>query len=221
MTIGGRTFICNAVFVAAAIFATGSHAQAGFIMTIQQVGNNVVETGSGTINLSALTFIENGLDQGGVGGSIGYAAAGPYPTISNPDDVLYSGISGPTSFGSGAYLAASSGSGPVVDVYGANGTLVVPTGYVSGAALSDTSTFINTTLAGLGLTTGDYIWTWGTGATADSFQVQIGTPEPSTFGLLALAAAGLMLGCHLRRTPVVKMDAACSSPSGRISLTEL
>jgi hypothetical protein len=200
MTSIRRIFISNIAFTAAAIFASASHAHAGFIMTIQQVGSDVVETGSGTINTVALTN-EAALTSGGViyasfpFGSL--ATAGP-ATV--PAD-LYKGISGPSGFGSGAFTLANSGSGDLVSVT-ANFGIDLPIGYVSGAALSDTSTFTSNTLAGLGLTTGVYTWTWGSGATADSFELDIGqssTPEPSTFGLLALATAGLLLSSCIRR----------------------
>src|SRR6476620_6900650 len=36
-------------------------AQAGYIVTLQQVGPNVVATGSGTINLTGLTFSSDGV----------------------------------------------------------------------------------------------------------------------------------------------------------------
>jgi hypothetical protein len=65
-----RTFLANGLFVAAAMFATASHAQAGFIMTIQQVGSDVVETGSGTINLSALTDGGSATSSATNGGSV-------------------------------------------------------------------------------------------------------------------------------------------------------
>jgi hypothetical protein len=212
--------VTNAVFVTAAIFASASYAQAGFILIIQQVGSNVVATGSGTINLSALTSNSSEREYAQIISASGIFFDGS-PAISTFD--VYTGLSGPSAFGSGGYYGANSGSGDSVGI--SEGTSIfVPTGYVSGAALSDTSTYTNKTLAALHLTTGTYTWTWGTGATADTFELDIGpasTPEPSTFALLALAASGLMLGFCFRRVPVVKMDAVCSSSSGRISPTEV
>ena len=52
------------------------------------------------------------------------------------------------------------------------GILSVPTGYVSGTALSDSATYSGTTLATLGVTPGTYVWTWGTGAN-QKFTLQI------------------------------------------------
>jgi hypothetical protein len=187
-------------------------------MTFQQVGPDVVETGSGTINLSALSAGGKENDDALVYPSISVTIGGAYG-----QDKFYGSISGPSSFGSGAEVNASSSSGDLIGV-AANAAVILPHGYVSGAALSNTSTYTNETLAGLGLTTGVYTWTWGTGATADFFELDIGqssTPEPSTFPVLALTVAGLMLGCSFRCVRVVKMNAACSSLSGRISPTEL
>ena len=84
---------------------------------------------------------------------------------------LYGGLfTGPTSFGSGwlclpavAAETLSAFISFVLDGSGPNGLLVVPQGYVSGAALSDSMTFNNATFASLGVTPGTYVWTWGTG----------------------------------------------------------
>jgi PEP-CTERM motif len=68
---------------------------------------------------------------------------------------------------------------------------------VSGTYLSDTSTWNNTTLAALGVTSGTYTWTWGTGPTADSFTLEAGpVPEPATCALLGSGLLGLMFARH-------------------------
>ena len=51
---------------------------------------------------------------------------------------------------------------------------MVPTGYVSGNALSDTATWSGRTFATLGVAPGTYVWTWGTGAN-QNFTLQVGT----------------------------------------------
>ena len=102
---------------------------------------------------------------------------------------------------------ANSGSGDFVGIKcltaGPNGLLIVPQGYVSGAALSDSMTFNNATFASLGVTPGTYVWTWGTGLPNQNFTLQIGGWVPdggSTVSLLGFALLGLValrrkLGC--------------------------
>jgi hypothetical protein len=76
--------------------------------------------------------------------------------------------------------------------------LLVPQGYASGAALSDSMTFNNATFASLGVTPGTYVWTWGTGGN-QNFTLQIGSvgvpgvPDGgSTVSLLGCALLGLV-----------------------------
>jgi hypothetical protein len=75
------------------------------------------------------------------------------------------------------------------------GILVVPVGYVSGNALSNSMTFNNTTVANLGVTPGTYVWRWGTGLENQNFTLVIGgagVPDGgSTVSLLGCALLGL------------------------------
>jgi protein with PEP-CTERM/exosortase system signal len=80
----------------------------------------------------------------------------------------------------------------------------VPSGYISGTALSDSSTYDNATFASLGVTPGTYVWSWGTGLPNQNFTLIISGAEVpdggSTvsllgFGLLGLAALRRTLGC--------------------------
>jgi hypothetical protein len=98
---------------------------------------------------------------------------------------------------------ASSGSGDFVGVREQVGGIDVPTGYVSGSPLSDSSTYAGQTFASLGLTPGSYTWTWGSGPTADSFTLDIGVvPEPSTWAMLLMGFAGLASVWRKRRGPL-------------------
>ncbi len=73
------------------------------------------------------------------------------------------------------------------------------TSYTSGAALSGQSTFASQTFSSLGLTTGSYTWTWGSGANTGSAVLTIGAvPEPSTYALAAIAT-GVMAAIARRR----------------------
>jgi len=115
---------------------------------------------------------------------------------------VLTGITGPTSFGSGGVLLfADSGSGDLVGVHGNTGILVVPDGYVSGDPLSNTATYLNRTFATLTVTPGTYEWTWGTGEN-QNFTLTIGpilVPEPASAALLGAALAGLLLAGTIRR----------------------
>ncbi len=85
--------------------------------------------------------------------------------------------------------------------------LYVEQGYPSGEVLPSSSTYDNQTLASLGLTPGVYTYTWGTGAHADSYTIDIGdsvgvasapVPEASTWVMMLAGFAGLGAGALLR-----------------------
>jgi hypothetical protein len=172
------TLAATLALVLASLLSVRS-AQAGYTVTLQQVGPDVVATGSGAINLRGLTFSSSStvanlpkIDPGpwlspyAEGCSI---STGP---TSSTVDSYQGGPSGPMSFGTSfAGTSASSGSGDMVGIAEVSSRLFftgvsisVPSGYVSGTALSDSATYSGKTLATLGVTPGTYVWTWGTGA---------------------------------------------------------
>ena len=173
----------------AAFTITAPQAHAGFIATVQQVGSDVVITGSGTLNTNALVLLS------GTGTSTIPAINPSNGTLnlSGGLDQLFGTIVGPASFGSGGLLVASSFTG---DAAGTNAffgrSIIVPLGYVSGAALSDSDTFNSTTIAGLGITPGTYVWTWGTGQNADFFEITTNAPEPASILLVGSAMLALL-----------------------------
>jgi len=177
-----------------------------YSVTLQQVGSNVVASGSGPINLTGLTFFLPGIDfTARIRAGGGVIITGP-PGGSGDVDV-YTGFTGPTSFGSGFFFFPNTGSGDIVGIDAQSsfgGLLAVPPGYVSGTALSDSMTFNNATFASLGVTPGTYVWTWGTGLENQNFTLIIegaGVPDGgSTVSLLGCALLGLFalrrkLGC--------------------------
>lgn len=168
-------------------------AQAGYIVSLQRVGPDVVATGSGTIDLTGLSLNSSG------GGSSGFMSPGSAVLIIGTglaDDYVGSFFN-PASFGPGVSDSPDSGSGGVVGIAGSFGELLVPLGYVSGTPLSlSSSTFNGQTFSSLGVTPGTYEWTWGTGVN-QNFTLYAGVPVPavpdsgSTLGLLLLAVATL------------------------------
>ena len=171
-----------------------------FTVTLEQVGANVVATGSGSFNLTGLTLL---------GSNFG-ATAAILPSTANINVASainglagYTGFFGPSSFGPGrTNIFASSNSGASVGIIGTLSDLFLPAGYVSGTALSDSSTYNNATFASLGLTPGTYVWSWGDGAN-QRFILEIGEAVPdggTTVSLLGWALLGLAglrrkLGC--------------------------
>jgi len=166
------------------------------LITISPSGSDVVATGSGSLNLSALTPLATGSNPSLLLPSLAGLIINPGGSY-----MILGGISGPASWGPGSSVAANSASGDVFAIVGFQGDVAVPVGYVSGTQLSDSATFSNASLDSLGLTAGTYTYTWGSEATADSITVEIGAaaaPEPGTWMLLT-CGAGLVALARRRK----------------------
>jgi hypothetical protein len=168
-----------------------SSAWAGYTVTLEQIGPNVVANGSGAIDLTGLHFA----------GSDSFEVAEMEPDqavivmgIFSPPADLYSGFDGPPSFGSGGLTSANTASGDFVGWNGF-GLLGVPHGYLSGTPLLDSATYSGATFASLGVTPGTYEWTWGMGVDQNLTLIAV-VPEPRVClllgaGLLVLLRIGL------------------------------
>jgi hypothetical protein len=163
-------------------------AQAGYIVTLQQVGPDVVATGSGAMDLTGLSSTFTGNQLAFMWPAFGSLNTGkPF----GADLDLYSGLSGPTRLGSGTLHFPNSGSGDQVSISGSSQRLGVPHGYVSGTALSDISSYNNETFGSLGVAPGTYVWSWGTGVN-QNFTLRAGVPDSgSSIALLFLSLTAL------------------------------
>lgn len=174
-------------------------------VTMLEVGNDVVMSGSGSLNLTALN------------GPIADFSPGPfvYPSASSfllgslsgllgslsGIDVYFGDITFPTEFGPGSgVLGDGSGEpfGPVQFVFGFGQEIWVPAGYQSGAPLNASAIFQGETLESLGVNPGMYTWTWGFGADADDLTLHVEQTIPPVPGPLPLLGAGAAFGWSRR-----------------------
>lgn len=176
---------------ALACLLTGASANclSAIIVTATETGGDVVFSGGGSADLTGLSYsTTTNVTSGAIpDGPVFYMNAG-----SNVD--VFTGLSGPSDFGTNNILAASSSSG---DVFGLSSStsILLPDNYVSGAILSAAMTFNGQTFASMGLTPGTYVWSWGAGGAGnDSLTLQIGdadVPEPAMIALMGLGLAGI------------------------------
>ena len=168
-------------------------ARGDLVINITQSGADVLFVASGELNMSEASYFAT---SGSGSGVVNPSGANIRMGVGSRDRYLVP--LGPTTFGSGTGTLADINTGDVVGLFGASsGTMseiYVPSGYVSGTSLSATSTYQSSSFASLGLTEGQYIYSWGAGANSDSLTVNIGSaaiPEPSSlllfgFGVMAL-----------------------------------
>ena len=189
----------------AAALVYGVAAQAAYTITLRQVGPDVVATGSGSFSLAGLGTPVSSVVGGFMLPAMASVGVGPVPPMSSVD-VYMAPMSGPADFGTGAVPSfANSGSGAPTGINGTAGAIGVPMGYVANTPLgTSAATWTGQTFASLGVTPGTYVWTWGSGPTADSFTLIVGgasnIPTLSEWGAVSLAAAlGLLGFATLRR----------------------
>lgn len=140
----------RSIGVGLVLLAAASVSQAVYTININQVGADVVMTGTGSINTSSMTALTTiGLCATG-NGLVGSAVlcVGTETTADQFDNVLVPSLSAFST----TMLDGTSSSGPGVYIFGAD--LYLPENYVSATPISNSSTYVGTTLAGLGLTVG-------------------------------------------------------------------
>jgi hypothetical protein len=190
------------------IFAKAPLANAAVVIDISQQGANVVATGSGSIDTTELYFYSNTTVSASVRPDIGQVVFG-----NGAAGVYFAGRS-PNSLGNGSETDATSTSGDIFGVtFGvgsAISSLYLPTSYVSGAALSFSMTFDDTTLSQLSITPGTYVLSLAA-YTQDpvSVTVNVGAvPEPSTWAMMLIGFCGLGFLAYRRRRHASTIAAA-------------
>lgn len=180
-------------------------------MQILAADGDVTLTASGTLDLATTANLAT---QGTSGrGAVDPGGAFAPSAIAGPPGPIEvriecGGVVGPSTFGAGTVTwEGDEGTGDTFGIYGdgeaygASGDglcLIVPFDYQSGASLSGTAKFTNTSLSDMGLTKGTYEWSWGNGA--DSLVLHVGerpkaTPVPvmPLWMLLPLTVALILL----------------------------
>ncbi len=171
------------------------HAWSAVIARIEENGGGVLASYSGSIDLVGLRLYSTNPVP-----SFGYqnvqADSGRFGIGGSASFLRYSGLLGPRTIGSASlqYIPTSV-TGEFAGIWGNIGHIWVPLDYISDSQISGTSSWSGRSLASLGLSVGEYTWTWGSGASGDSFTLLI-VPEPSCVHLLWLGALSLILHRH-------------------------
>ena len=96
----------------------------------------------------------------------------------------------------------------------------LPEGCTSGQQLSITSTWDGQTFSTLGLNPGTYVYTWGSGPTADSLTVDVvspqAVPEPTTLWVALIGGVAILRAAMIDPTGRAKLLLSLSS--GRLAL---
>lgn len=184
-----KLLVATIVAVMAIVNAGRTHAD--IVVIAQEIGGDVVITGSGSLDLTDTVF-ETTVQT--------VASVEPFDSLvvgpANSTSVEFyttTFTSGPSSYGPGtADIPADFGVGDMFGLdFGPNG-LAVPVNYVSGDFLSSSSTYAGHTFESLGMTPGSYTWTWGSGASADSFTLNA-IPEPNGTAILVVTGIGIFM----------------------------
>ena len=176
-------------------------AQAVLIFNFYELGGNLVVEGTGSLSLPSSPLSTSG--GFGVGGLLDL----DYEFFTGPSSPINAyGITVPSTLGLGivpTFTTSSSDSGIALGLAYSNGDFYIDSTYVSGSAISSSSTFNGITLASLGMPTSGILGTWTVFEPGerkltyfDTISVQVnasssGSPAnvPGPLPILGLAAA--------------------------------
>lgn len=167
-------------------------------ITMLEVGDDVVMSGSGTLNLTAL---EGPILDSKPGPFVYPSASSFFVGTANGIDVYFGDITFPADFGPGTGVQGDGTGDPfgaVQIIFGFGPEIWVPAGYQSGAPLNASAIFQGETLASLGVTPGTYSWSWGSGLDSDDLTLHVEETIPPVPGPLPLLGAGAAFGWSRR-----------------------
>jgi hypothetical protein len=178
--------------------ATSAKAQ-GYVYTvnIQQLGNDVVASGSGSWDTSAMTYEASGpIPADDMSPFFGYLSFGPLNVTTSEYATEFTVDT--QGFGSSMFgYTVSSTSGEALLVHTSSSTFCIQNGYVSGTTVASSDTWSGSTFKSLGLTVGNYTWTYASGAGIYNVDV-LAVPEPSNLAFSALGGLGALLTIRRR-----------------------
>lgn len=178
-----RTITSGLLFIGLLVSVAANAANINIVAV--ESGGNVFVTGSGSIDLTGLTYLGFGSQTGQVRPAFGGINVGP-----SVEEILlvYQGGAGTTPFGTGSITKrADTGTG---DMFGmSSGNLLVADGY-AGGPLVGSSTYNGANFASLGMTEGSYLYTFSNDQT---LSLQVGpVPLPAAAWLFGSALFGLL-----------------------------
>lgn len=170
-------------------FLIAGSAQAAVLFSFEETGGDVVGTLSGSLDLEGATpFGPSPIPLDVIRPNAGFVS------VSGGAGARYA-ILGPAIFGTGSAVFGV-GDGDAFSVNGGFQAISVPDGY-GGGQLNSTLTFAGTTLALLGITPGEYVYSLPNDTVTLRFNAAV-IPLPATLPLL-LGALGLGLAALRRR----------------------
>lgn len=187
------------IIVLATIACASSTSEAAIVVNAVPVGNDIVFSGGGTPDISAVV---NPLEPVSVLPTSNpaiypFAAVvlgGDANSTTNPGlEAVFRTpqFTGPTAIGPGLNVtAASSSSGDFFGLgFRSQFFLLLPENYVEGTPVSGSATYENTSFSSLGIEPGSYEWSWETAIGRDTFTLNV-VPEP---GSATLCVIGTLL----------------------------
>lgn len=185
----------NKISLFALILIAATNSFGAVTITFEQVGDDVLVSTAGSLNMAGLTRV-------GTSSTAFYPAVYPSfgliflgPGEDTVEMFMYAVESPPSNFGAGGFLDAGGGAlGEDVLIID-HAIIMINPDYGSGENLSAGAVFVNTTVQGMGIDPGSYVWTLANGETITMVVPTV--PEPAAYA--ALLGAGALACGFFRR----------------------